>query len=133
MAFTGGRTSPIDPSFFLQSQGATFLGSAPHTTGADDGDVDELLRVVSVVREGGIDAIYRGEKSEPATVLETEGPGAASAGVVLRDISSGPSTQNKPSGDGLSVTAAKRRRCGTVNLAGVSTQRGFCASSLSQW
>lgn len=114
--------------FFWQPQGGNLLGSATHTLSADDGDVDELLRVVSVVRGGGVEATYGGEKSEPHTGLEAGGPG-----VVLRDISSTPSTQNKASNGGLSGTAAKKRRCGTVCLAGTSTQRGFCASSLSQW
>lgn len=119
---------------FWQPQMAAILDPAEHTPGgADDGDVDELLRVVSVVREGSIDAIYDGGTGEPRTGFEAQGAGATPLGVVVRDIYSTPSTQDENISSGLSVSGAKRRRCGTVCLAGASTQRGFCASSLSRW
>lgn len=87
-------------------------------------DVDELLRVVPGVQEDSGGDLYQ---------LQGGGAVAGVVAMMARDnpLMADAAVGEKAHGNRL-VTAGKKRRCGTVCLAGTATQRGFCASSISQ-
>lgn len=103
------------------------LASCTPTDNVDN--VDDLLQVVAAVQEENNGSVYGEVRSSGS---QGDAPGRTA--VVAYDTSMTRTTiaPNKTNGLSLEVTA-KRRRCGTVRLAGTATRRGFCASSLSQW
>lgn len=95
----------------------------------DFDDVDDLLRVVSADKAESecttraVDT-FRNEAPEPAKKQLT--PPAV-------DVSNVPVNEPAKNADNLRAVAMKRKRCGTVCVAGAKVRKGFCASSLSQW
>ena len=86
-------------------------------------DVDELLKIVSVIEDDGERKRYpRKAAAEGELALPRYRSSPIAATVV----------QSEADINEMTVTA-KKRRCGTINLAGPATRRGFCASSMSQW
>lgn len=111
------KTALNSSAGMASSKGTTEGESVSRKDVGGDVDVDELLRVVSVI--GGEDSrgsssCFEGEKGHiPREIVARE---ASSHGVSPIDVGGG----------------IKKRRCGTIYLAGMTVPRGYCASSMSQ-
>lgn len=98
-------------------KGTTEGESASRKDVEDDVDVDELLRVVSVIG---------GEDSRGSSSCFERGKGRIPREIVAGDVSSYEVSPIDIEG------GIKKRRCGTIYLAGMEVPRGFCASSMSK-
>lgn len=90
---------------------------------ADNGGVEELLRLASEVDEEGERGISS-TTSCPANRSSVHDPGP-------KPLQQGGHAE-PGSGDAVAASPHKRRRCGIVCLGGTASDLGFCASSLSQ-
>lgn len=127
------RKTVLNSSVAMASFKGTAEGeSASRKDVGDDVDVDELLRVVSAI--GGEDhrgssSCFVGKKGHtPREIVAGEDAVVSSHGTsptAAVDVEGG------IKGDGTAV-GTKKRRCGTIYLAGMTAPRGYCASSMSK-
>lgn len=111
------------------------------------GGADELLRLASDLQDGTGDPITTDRQTDSSSaaqkksVSEWSQQGQQHSAEIERYPTAPVGTVEDPtsvsqgktcSAGGGEAAAHKRRRCGTVYLGGVATDRGYCASSLSQ-
>ena len=119
------------------------------SSGVDNNQAEELLRLASEVEEEGEGVVNSTSTGLPADNSDTHPkiPEPLRQGIPEAEVqtrcfppaAAGDHTGRHPVESGqksdeacVASSAKKRRRCGTVYLGGSASERGFCASSLSQ-
>lgn len=126
---------PPTTSWPFSTQPYTAAPSPPPITRADTDylsgaikkytDADEILRAALDASKKTRSPSCGGESGEPSK------SGGTYSSVSVQEASV-ENTPRKENCCGLLTATTKKRRCGAVRLAGTATQKGFCATSLSQ-